>query len=133
MTRSPRAVARTAVPLAGAALVWIATSPAAWAARRDDGEQRGPGLSVLETLGFYVGIPLLVVLVVTLLTLAPSGARSPRYRPGLTWWAEPVWIGGPSGGAQSAVAGSASSNTAQTSAAGRAAVSELTGGARARW
>lgn len=127
MIGSPRSLTRIAGPLGGATFVWLASSPAAWAARPDDGEQRGPGLSVLQTLGLYVGIPLPIVLVVMLLTFAPSGARGPRYRPGLTWWAEPVWIGGPID-EQRAV------DTAGELTAGAAAARlEPTGGARARW
>ncbi len=83
---------------------------------------------MLETLGLYVGIPLLVVLVVALLTFAPSGARSPRYRPGLTWWAEPVWIGGPA----SAIA-VRTPEAARPPAGATTATSQPTGGARARW
>ena len=32
--------------------------------------------------------------VITLLVFTPSWVRGPKYRPGLSWWAEPVWIGG---------------------------------------
>lgn len=88
-----------AVPVAGAVAMWVAGSASASASvavlTRDDGDQPGKGLSVLETVGLFVGIPLLVAVVLTVLTFAASGARGPRYRPGLTWWAEPVWIGGP--------------------------------------
>jgi hypothetical protein len=37
----------------------------------------------------------LVVAVVSLLVFASSIASGPRYRPGLSWWAPPVWINGP--------------------------------------
>ena len=43
----------------------------------------------------FVGIPVLVVAVVALLVFASSIANGPRYRPGLSWWAPPVWINGP--------------------------------------
>ena len=48
-----------------------------------------------HTVLVFVGIPLLVVAVVALLVFAPSIAHGPRYRPGLSWWAPPVWINGP--------------------------------------
>lgn len=61
----------------------------------DDGEVSGKGLTALETLLIYVGIPALLFLVIALLAIAPSMARGPRYRPGLGWWAAPVWFNGP--------------------------------------
>jgi hypothetical protein len=48
-----------------------------------------------HTLLVFVGIPALVIAVVALLVFAPSIANGPRYRPGLSWWAPPVWINGP--------------------------------------
>ena len=48
-----------------------------------------------HTLLVFVGIPALVVVVVALLVFASSIASGPRYRPGLSWWAPPVWINGP--------------------------------------
>lgn len=48
-----------------------------------------------HTLLVFVGIPALVLAVLALLVFASSIAQGPRYRPGLSWWAPPVWIGGP--------------------------------------
>ena len=48
-----------------------------------------------HSLLVFVGIPVLVIAVVALLTFASSIANGPRYRPGLSWWAPPVWINGP--------------------------------------
>ncbi|TCO44889.1 hypothetical protein EV646_10961 [Kribbella antiqua] len=48
-----------------------------------------------HTLLVFVGIPVLVVAVVALLVFSSSIASGPRYRPGLSWWAPPVWINGP--------------------------------------
>ena len=113
----------TAVAAAIVALLLLATAPAAAAATvlaaRDDGEVSGPGLSVMETLGIFVGIPVLLFVVIAILVSAPSAARGPRYRPGLGWWAAPVWFNGPED-AERAVRESAGS-------AGQG------GGASARW
>lgn len=49
-----------------------------------------------HTVLVFVGIPALILAVLALLVFAPSIADGPRYRPGLSWWAPPVWIGGPS-------------------------------------
>ena len=53
-------------------------------------------MSTLEALLIFVGIPLGLGLVIALLVMAPSVAKGPRYRPGLAWWADPEWFGGPS-------------------------------------
>ena len=86
-----------AVVTAATALLLLPATPAAAAglARPDDGERPGPGLSVLQTLGIFVGIPVLLFVVIAVLVSAPSAARGPRYRPGLGWWAAPVWFSGP--------------------------------------
>ena len=52
-------------------------------------------MSTLEALLIFVGIPLGLSLLIALLVMAPSVAKGPRYRPGLAWWAQPEWFGGP--------------------------------------
>jgi hypothetical protein len=79
---------------ATAALVLLSSSPAL-AANPDDGNEPGSGFSVLETLFWFVAVPGTLFVVITLLVSAPSMARGPRYRPGLGWWAAPVWFNGP--------------------------------------
>jgi hypothetical protein len=54
------------------------------------------GMSTLEVLGWFVLLPLTILAVISLLVFTPSWVRGPKYRPGLSWWAEPVWIGGTS-------------------------------------
>jgi len=61
----------------------------------DDGTDAGAGLSVVETLFWFVAIPGVLFVGIALLASAPSIARGPRYRPGLGWWAAPVWFNGP--------------------------------------
>jgi len=112
--------------VAAAATVVLLTSLAAGtpayaatlAANTDDGQDPGGGLSVLQTLLIFVGIPAALFVAIVLLVSAPSMARGPRYRPGLGWWAAPVWFNGPDD-ADSAVR----SATATTGG----------GGASARW
>jgi hypothetical protein len=88
-----------------------------------------------HTVLVFVGIPVLVFAVVTLLVFAPSIATGPRYRPGLSWWAPPVWIGGPSSQPASTeapelTAGDEADDTPATAGAG---VAHTTGGASASW
>ncbi|WP_328995935.1 hypothetical protein OG394_14860 [Kribbella sp. NBC_01245] len=81
-----------------------------------------------HTVAVFVGIPALIVAVVALLVYASSIAKGPRYRPGLSWWAPPVWIGGP---------GDRTTTTAPELTAGEAAaktvVVQSPGGASASW
>jgi len=53
----------------------------------------GPAISTLETLAIFVGIPLLVILAVSLLVYAPSWVHGPRYRPGQPWAGGSHWFG----------------------------------------
>lgn len=52
-----------------------------------------PPMSTLHGLLFFGGIPLLVFVTISLLVMAPSLARGPRYRPGQGWDAAPVQFG----------------------------------------
>lgn len=65
------------------------------ASRLDDGSEPGDGLSVVETLFYFVGIPLALFVGIAVLVSVATTARGPRYRPGLGWWAAPVWFNGP--------------------------------------
>lgn len=50
-------------------------------------------MSMLETLLVFVGIPLLVFVVISLLVLAPSLVKGTRFSPGQPWDAAPEWFG----------------------------------------
>jgi hypothetical protein len=52
-------------------------------------------MSTLHALLLFVGGPLLIIAVVTLLVMAPSLARGPRYRPSQQWDADAEWFGAP--------------------------------------
>jgi hypothetical protein len=65
--------------------VTLADTPATWS--------EGPFISTLHALAIFVGIPLLVILTVSLLVYAPSWARGPRYRPGQPWQSKTEWFG----------------------------------------
>jgi len=54
-------------------------------------------MSPMQAVLVFAGIPLAIYAVVSLLVYAPGWVRSPRYRPGLTWFAEPVWFNAPPG------------------------------------
>jgi hypothetical protein len=52
-------------------------------------------VSIFETLGIFVGIPLLIYGTIALLTVVRSRAKArPRYRPGQSWdYAPAFWAG----------------------------------------
>jgi hypothetical protein len=116
-----RTVLRTGVLFATTALLALPAG-GAFAAQTPNppgGDQPGDELTAIQTLLIFVGIPALAFVVIALLVSAPSMARGPRYRPGLGWWAAPIWFDGPDDAdrAVSKVVGSSSSG----------------GGASARW
>jgi hypothetical protein len=90
-----RGAARTGTVTVTAALTLLLTSSPALATKPDGGSEPGPGLSVIETLFWFVVVPGALFVAIALLVSAPSMARGPRYRPGLGWWAAPVWFNGP--------------------------------------
>jgi hypothetical protein len=105
--------------------VLLADTPATW----DDGS----GMSTLNALLIFVGGPLLIIAVITLLVMAPSLAKGPRYRPSQQWDAEPEWFGGPD---EEIGAGADASDRRQleaSSTAKRGDDHDETGGASASW
>ena len=50
-------------------------------------------MPTLEVLAIFVGIPLLVILTISLLVYAPSWVHGPRYRPGQPWESKSEWFG----------------------------------------
>lgn len=94
----------------------------------DDGPPRSNGLTTVETLGLLVGIPVLIVVVISLLVFATNRPSGERYRPGVSWWAAPEWFNGP-GSAEPASTDDQQETTAELVAAPIDGV----GGARARW
>ncbi|MEU4212992.1 hypothetical protein AB0F13_23870 [Streptomyces sp. NPDC026206] len=59
---------RAGAVCAGTMLMLLMSSPA-FALTRDDGDDPGPGLSVINTLGLYVAAPIVLFLVITGLTM----------------------------------------------------------------
>jgi len=115
------AVAAAALILARAAPA-LADPPVTWS----DPEP----ISMLEALLVFVGIPIALSVVIALLVMAPSVAKGPRYRPGLGWWAEPEWFGGPQRGADAEGAEDASRPALES---GIRSPELPAGGTSARW
>ncbi|MGW8554271.1 hypothetical protein [Streptomyces tubercidicus] len=67
-------VLRAGTITAGTALMLLMSSPA-FALTRDDGDDPGPGLSVIETLGLYVALPIVLFLVIAGLVMVGDKSR----------------------------------------------------------
>ncbi|GES29552.1 hypothetical protein AB0G60_06860 [Streptomyces angustmyceticus] len=67
-------VLRAGTITAGTALMLLMSSPA-FALTRDDGDDPGPGLSVIATLGLYVAAPIVLFLVIAGLVVAGDKSR----------------------------------------------------------
>ena len=104
----------------------LADTPYTWA----DPEPQ----STLTTILVFVGIPLLIMAVITLLVMAPSLAKGPRYRPGQDWNAEPEWIGAsPAGDATTSGRQLGTGASAAPNREGAPVDESSSGGASARW
>lgn len=60
---------------AGTTLMMLLMSSPALAVTRDDGDDPGPGLSVAQTLGIFVGIPIVLFLVIAGLVMVLDKSR----------------------------------------------------------
>jgi|SRR5690348_929711 len=92
-SRRRRVVGRAAFVIAGLGGAFAATTAPALAI----GEigDPGHGLTWVQTVLIYIGIPVAAAAIITFLVFLPSLVRGPRYRPGRAWTAGSVWFGGP--------------------------------------
>ncbi|MEJ7707681.1 MAG: hypothetical protein WKF82_10700 [Nocardioidaceae bacterium] len=54
-----------------------------------------PYMSTLEGLLIFVGIPLLITVIISILVMAPSLARGSQQTSGRSWRGQPEWFGAP--------------------------------------
>jgi hypothetical protein len=98
-------------------------------------------MSTLQALLVFAGIPLLAIVVISLLVMAPSLAKGPRYRPGQQWDAPPeqfgaLPVGSPATGRQLEAGHrsvGAEETTATTSDRRTPSDDDATGGASVTW
>lgn len=51
-------------------------------------------VTILQTIGVFVGIPALIYGTIAVLTMVPGRRKRPRYRPGQAWEYPPQWWAG---------------------------------------
>ncbi|MDI3404257.1 hypothetical protein [Streptomyces cavernicola] len=66
---------RAGAVAAGTTLMMLLMSSPALALTRDDGDDPGPGLNVMETLGLYVVAPIVLFLVIAGLVMVGDKSR----------------------------------------------------------
>lgn len=132
-TTSPRRLrtaARVGAVAAITAVPLLAASTAFAAYHHYDGEDSGPGLSVLQTLGIYLGIPLALFLLISFLVVLPGWVRGDRNRREVGWVGGNGSAAGSNGASGSGASPSSSSSAQQSVSAGKSAG---TGGASGSW
>jgi hypothetical protein len=87
LRRAARAAAVLTTPLLIIAVVAPASAapPVSW--------NQPEGMSTLDTLLLIVGAPLALLVVITLLVMAPSIAKGSNQRTHVPWYAEPMMFG----------------------------------------
>ena len=120
--RAGTLVALTSVPLLAAGSAFAAGF---------QGEDAGPGLSVLATIGIFVCIPVGLFVLITVLVLLPGWVKGDRNRNEIGWDAKSAAkTGGATAG--TAVTGGATAASGESEAKAGAAASG-TGGASGSW
>lgn len=125
-----RAGVRAGIIAATASVPLLAASSALAASHPYDGEDSGPGLTVLQTLGIYLGIPLGLFLLIAFLVVLPGWVRGDRNRREVGWVGQNGTAPAPNAGASGGSASSAGSSAQQSVSAGK---STGTGGASGSW
>ena len=127
LRRAARALALVpALALTFTASTAFADAPESW--------PNDPGVPALRALLVYLVIPLALFVLIALLVYIPSMSRNQTYQPGQPWRHEPLWFGGPRGGAEALESGSTSTGGAEQTAVGdQSAQRPAAGGTSARW
>ena len=58
----------------------------------EEASDPGTGLTVVQTLGLYVGLPAAIFALIALIVVGPSLGKGPRHRTGTALETGPVWI-----------------------------------------
>ncbi len=105
--RAARQLASAVLTLGSAVGAVIVVATAAGASNGyEEAAHPGEGLTVTQTLLLYVGIPLVIFALITLIVVGPSLGKGPRHRTGAALETGPVWID-PSGTQRSTALSSA--------------------------
>lgn len=126
-----RAALRAGTAAALTSVSLLAAGAATAASNTYDGEDSGPGLTILQTIGIYVCIPLGAFLLISFLVLAPGWVKGDRNRREVGWTGQ-VEPAGMAAAAAGPKAVSSASELADQDAA-KSVAGAKTGGASGTW
>ena len=86
---------RISISIASLSTYLLIISQPAFAVIRDDGDDPGVAISGAATVALFIGFPLLIIGLISLVILAPQWSRKARRESGFVSHTETWWLNGP--------------------------------------
>jgi hypothetical protein len=86
---------RITISIASFSTYLLMNSQPVFAVIRDDGDEPGVAISGAATVALFIGLPLLIIGLITVAILAPQWSRKARRESGFVSHTETWWLNGP--------------------------------------
>ena len=86
---------RITISIASLSTFLLINSQPVFAVIRDDGDEPGVAISGAATVALFIGVPLLIIGLISLAILAPQWSRKARRESGFVSHTETWWLNGP--------------------------------------
>jgi len=86
---------RITISIASISTYLLINSQPVFAVIRDDGDEPGVAISGAATVALFIGLPLLIIGLITVAILAPQRSRKARRESGFVSHTETWWLNGP--------------------------------------
>ncbi len=86
---------RITISIASISTYLLINSQPVFAVIRDDGDEPGVAISGAATVALFIGLPLLIIGLISLAILAPQWSRKARRESGFVSHTETWWLNGP--------------------------------------
>jgi hypothetical protein len=86
---------RISISIAALSTCFLINSQPVFAVIRDDGDEPGVAISGAATVALFIGVPLLIIGLITVAILAPQWSRKARRESGFVSHTETWWLNGP--------------------------------------
>jgi len=86
---------RITISIASLSTYLLINSQPVFAVIRDDGDEPGVAISGAATVALFIGLPLLIIGLITVAILAPQWSRKARRESGFVSHTETWWLNGP--------------------------------------
>ena len=86
---------RITISIASFSTYLLINSQPVFAVIRDDGDEPGVAISGAATVALFIGLPLLIIGLITVAILAPQWSRKARRESGFVSHTETWWLNGP--------------------------------------